>query len=282
MRNAMTIDVEEYFQVAAFGQRIAPHEWEHWPSRIEYAMNRLLEMLAERQVHATFFTLGWVAERHPALIRQLVASGHELASHGYAHQRIGSQSQQQFRTDVAKSRTLLEQTGASPVLGYRAPSFSIDTHTTWAWDILQEVGYRYSSSVYPIRHDHYGMPQAPRTPWRPCHGSALLELPISTIRRAGTNFPAGGGGYFRLLPYPLSRWSIRQINHQLQQPAIFYLHPWELDPAQPRVAGLPVRNRLRHYLNLRRTEGRYRQLLADFEWGRIDQVYAAQLQEQRA
>jgi len=273
MRNAMTIDVEDYFQVSAFAPHIAPQDWDCWPSRIEHNMARVLALLAERQVHATFFTLGWIAERYPHMIRSVVAAGHELASHGYAHQRANTQTCAEFAQDIRHARELLEQTGACRVTGYRAPSFSMGHDIPWAWQALADAGYRYSSSIYPIRHDHYGMPDGKRYPWQPCPPAVLLELPISTIRLGRSNYPAGGGGYFRLLPYRLSRWSLRLINQRERRPAIFYLHPWEFDPEQPRVSGLPLRSRARHYLNLHRTEARFKRLLTDFDWGRMDSIF---------
>lgn len=273
MRNAMTIDVEEYFHVSAFASHIAPQSWERWPSRIEYNMERVLALLAERQIHATFFTLGWIAERHPHMIRNIVAGGHELASHGYGHQRATAQSCEQFAQDIRHAREVLEQTGACSVKGYRAPSFSIGHSNSWAWQALADAGYRYSSSIYPIRHDHYGMPDGQRYAWQPSTDVPLLELPISTVRLAGTNFPAGGGGYFRLLPYRISHWSLQQINCHEGRPAVFYLHPWEFDAQQPRVQGLPLRSRVRHYLNLNRTEARFKRLLIDFEWDRVDRIF---------
>lgn len=271
--NALTVDVEDYFQVSAFAARIAPADWPAMPCRVERNVDLILSMLAAHGVHATFFTLGWIAERYPALVRRIVSAGHELASHGYAHQRASQQTPQQFAHDITRSKHLLEQLSGQPVLGYRAPSFSIGQRNLWALDSLLQAGYRYSSSIYPIRHDHYGMPDAPRFAWRPRGEHGLLELPVSTVRLLGSNLPAGGGGYFRLLPYAASRWALRRINSHDGQAGIFYFHPWELDPGQPVLSGISLKTRLRHYLNLRRMEARIDRLLGDFRWGRIDHIF---------
>ncbi|MYN41492.1 DUF3473 domain-containing protein [Duganella sp. FT109W] len=271
--NALTVDVEDYFQVSAFAARIAPADWPAMPCRVERNVDLILGMLAAHGVHATFFTLGWIAERYPALVRRIVSAGHELASHGYAHQRASQQTPQQFAHDITRSKHLLEQLSGQPVLGYRAPSFSIGQRNLWALDSLLQAGYRYSSSIYPIRHDHYGMPDAPRFAWRPRGEHGLLELPVSTVRLLGRNLPAGGGGYFRLLPYAASRWALRRINSHDGQAGIFYFHPWELDPGQPVLSGISLKTRLRHYLNLRRMEARIDRLLGDFRWGRIDHIF---------
>jgi len=271
--NALTVDVEDYFQVSAFDRHIPRADWPHWPGRVERNVDRILALLAQHGVHATFFTLGWIAERYPALVRSIVAEGHELASHGYQHLRASEQTQAEFRHDIDLSKQLLEQLSGQAVLGYRAPSFSIGPRNLWALDCLQAAGYRYSSSIYPIRHDHYGMPGAPRFAWRPTGHSGLLELPVSTVRLLGRNLPAGGGGYFRLLPYTVSRWALRRINSHDGQAGIFYFHPWELDPDQPLPQGLSLKARLRHTLNLRRTEARLQRLLADFRWGRMDHIF---------
>ena len=271
--NALSIDVEDYFQVSAFAPHIDRDDWPRLPCRVERNVDLILQMLAEHHVHATFFTLGCIAEGYPALVRNIVAAGHELASHGYLHQRASEQTPAQFRHDITLSKNLLEQLGGQAVLGYRAPSFSIGPANLWALDCLQHAGYRYSSSIYPIRHDHYGMPQAPRFAWRPTGQNGLLELPVSTVRLLGHNLPAGGGGYFRLLPYAVSRWALRRINSRDGQAGIFYFHPWELDPDQPVPPGIGLKTRLRHYLNLHRTEARIHRLLGDFRWGRIDYIF---------
>jgi polysaccharide deacetylase family protein (PEP-CTERM system associated) len=273
LRNALTIDVEDYFQVSAFDGHIDRAQWATQPCRVERNVDLILELLERHQAKATFFTLGWIAERYPALVRRLVAGGHELASHGYAHRRASEQTPADFRHDITLSKNLLEQLGGQAVNGYRAPSFSIVAANLWALDSLQAAGYRYSSSIYPIRHDHYGMPDAPRFASRPTGAHGLLELPISTVRVCGRNMPAGGGGYFRLLPYATSRWALRRINSHDGQAGIFYFHPWELDPGQPRPAGIGVKTRFRHYLNLHRMEHRIGRLLGDFRWDRIDRIF---------
>ena len=269
--NALSIDVEDYFQVSALAPHIARSEWERMPCRVERNVERILALLDESRSRATFFTLGWIAERYPALVRRIVACGHELASHGYAHLRATDQTPAEFLADIVRAKRLLEDLAGLPVRGYRAPSFSIGQHNPWAFDCIVEAGYEYSSSVYPIRHDHYGMPDAPRFAYPVREG--LLEVPVSTASVLGANLPAGGGGYFRLLPYRVSRLLVRQINRADGKPAVFYLHPWELDPGQPRIHGTTLRTRFRHYVNLHRTEARLRRLLGDFTWRSIDQVF---------
>lgn len=273
LRNAMTIDVEDYFQVSAFDGHIARADWERWPARVEHNVERILELLDRHHVLATFFTLGWIAARHPALVRKVAAAGHEIASHGYAHQRVSDLSRQAFAADIVRSKHLLEDLCGQPVTGYRAPSFSIGAGNLWALESLHQAGYRYSSSIYPIRHDHYGMPDSPRFAWHPRGRAGVLELPLSTVRLGGRQWPAAGGGYFRLLPYAASRWALRQVNFRDGQAGIFYFHPWELDPGQPRPRGLGARTRFRHYLNLHRTAARLERLLQDFRWGRIDDIF---------
>jgi polysaccharide deacetylase family protein (PEP-CTERM system associated) len=269
--NALTIDVEDYFQVSALAPHIDRASWDQQPCRVERNVDRLLELLTRHRTHATFFTLGWVAERYPRLVRDIVAGGHELASHGYGHLRASEQDRDTFKRDVRDAKALLEDVGGEAVHGYRAPSFSIGHSNPWAFDVLVEAGYRYSSSVYPVQHDHYGMPDAPRFPYlaRP----QLAEIPITTTRLFGRNLPAGGGGYFRFVPYAVSRWAIRRVNRIDQRPTIFYLHPWEIDPEQPRVPGTSLKTRFRHYVNLARTEPRLARLLQDFSWGRVDDVF---------
>lgn len=269
--NALSVDVEDYFQVHAFEARISRASWDSLPCRIEANVDRLLELLARDDRHATFFTLGWIAHRYPDLVRRIAAAGHELASHGYAHRRATEQSPHEFYEDIVRAKRLLEDIAGRPVHGYRAPSFSICRSNLWAFDCIARAGYRYSSSVYPVRHDHYGMPDAPRFVHRMPNG--LIEVPLTTARMFGVNLPAAGGGYFRLVPYAVSRWAIGRVNRVERRPAIFYLHPWEIDPGQPRVDGAPWRSRLRHYLNLRRTEPRLAQLLRDFRWDRIDRTF---------
>lgn len=269
--NALTIDVEDYFQVSAFRPYIRRDEWDTRECRVERNVQCILQVLAEREVKATFFTLGWVAERYPQLVRDLVAQGHELASHGYGHQRASDLSREQFAQDVGRTKKMLEDLSGLPVQGYRAPSFSIGTGNLWAFDLLSEAGYRYSSSIYPIQHDHYGMPESPRFAYRV--GTGLLEVPVTTVRLFNRNLPSSGGGYFRLLPYALSRWMIGKVNRDDQEPAILYFHPWEFDPDQPRIPGLDAKTRFRHYVNISRTEGRLRRLLQDFRWGRMDHIF---------
>ena len=235
-------------------------------------------MLGEQRTRATFFTLGWIAQRYPQLVRRIVDGGHELASHGYGHQRASEMTEADFSADVERAKKMLEDLSGQEVKGYRAPSFSIGESNLWAFDCLERAGYRYSSSIYPIRHDHYGMPDAPRFAHQVRAG--LVELPVTTARFLNRNWPASGGGYFRLLPYPLSRWLLQKVNEIDRQPAIFYFHPWEIDAGQPRIPGISAKTRFRHYVNLQHTEGRLRRLIADFNWGRMDEVFlgsAAQL-----
>jgi len=273
LRNAMTVDVEDYFQVSAFEGHINRDEWDRLPQRVEGCVERILQRFSDHGVKATFFTLGWVAVRYPAMVRRILADGHELASHGWEHVRVTQQSQQQFRADVSRTKAELEQIGGQAVLGYRAPCFSIGRRNLWALQVLAESGYRYSSSIYPIRHDLYGMPDARRFRFTPCYDSPFLEIPVTTLEIAGRKMPCGGGGYFRLFPYALSRWAMRRVNRLDRQSCIFYFHPWEIDPHQPRQPGLAAKTRLRHYLNLHRMEDRLTLLLRDFRWGRMDEVF---------
>ena len=269
--NALTIDVEDYFQVSALAHRFPRESWDRIPLRVEQNMDRILDMLDRHGVKATFFTLGYVARRCPDLVRRIVRGGHELASHGFHHQRASELSPAALREDLHAAKNELESISGSPVVGYRAPSFSIGEQNTWAFDCIADTGHRYSSSVYPIRHDHYGMPDAPRIPHRTAGG--LLEIPMTTATVLGRTVPAAGGGYFRLLPYAVSRWLIRRVNQVERRPAMFYFHPWEIDPAQPRPRGLGPKTRFRHYVNLSRTAPRLERLLADFRWARVDQVF---------
>ncbi|MCB1960102.1 MAG: DUF3473 domain-containing protein [Rhodocyclaceae bacterium] len=271
--NALTIDVEDYFQVSALAPHFPRKNWESVPCRVERNVDVILSMLHEYGAKGTFFTLGWIAERYPHLVRRIAMEGHEVASHGYAHQRASDQSPAAFLADIRLAKSVLEDICARPVRGYRAPSFSIGAGNPWAHDCIAEAGYAYSSSVYPVKHDHYGMPDAPRFPYRLDNG--LLEMPITTVRYLGRNLPAGGGGYFRLLPYAASRWLIRKVNADDHRPAMFYFHPWEVDPDQPRVKGTTAKTRFRHYVNLSRTEMRLRHLMNDFSWGRMDDVFLA-------
>ena len=269
--NALTIDVEDYFQVSAFAPYIKRSDWDSRECRVERNIERILAMLSERDVKATFFTLGWIAERYPQMVRQIVDQGHELASHGYGHERASDLSREAFRSDVDRAKKILEDLAGKPVQGYRAPSFSIGTGNLWAFESLAQAGYRYSSSIYPIAHDHYGMPDSPRFAYRV--GTGLLEIPVTTLRLMNRNMPSSGGGYFRLLPYSVTRWMLRRVNQQDREAAIFYFHPWEIDAEQPRIDGIDARTRFRHYVNIDRMESKLRQLLVDFRWGRMDDIF---------
>lgn len=278
--NALTIDVEDYFQVSAFAPHIARAEWPTRECRVERNIHVILDMLAKHDTKATFFTLGWIAERYPDLIRQIVAQGHELASHGYGHERASDMTEDAFFADIQLAKVILEDLSDTEVQGYRAPSFSIGTGNLWAFDCLARAGYRYSSSIYPIAHDHYGMPDSPRFAYEVRPG--LLEIPVTTLRAFGRNFPSSGGGYFRLLPYPLSRWMLGRVNAADQEAGIFYFHPWEIDVDQPRIDGISSKTRFRHYVNIDRMEAKLNQLLSDFKWGRMDQIFLNQPVESAA
>ena len=273
--NAMSVDVEDYFQVQAFAGAIGRAEWDHYPCRVEANIERVLRLFGDRGVKASFFTLGWIAERYPAMVRTIVAEGHELASHGYAHVPVYAQGPDEFRADVRKTKRILEDIGQVAVQGYRAATFSIGAKNLWALDVLAEEGYRYGSSIYPVKHDLYGMPDAPRFAYRPGK-SGFIEIPMTTFPLFGRNLPCSGGGYFRLLPYALSRWALARVNGREAQPCVFYFHPWEVDPGQPRVKRIPLKSRVRHYLNLARMEGRLARLLEDFAWNRIDRIFLAE------
>ncbi|HEY2051076.1 MAG TPA: XrtA system polysaccharide deacetylase [Caulobacteraceae bacterium] len=275
--NALTVDVEDYFQVQALAGVFPVSVWESCEPRVERNTERLLEVFSDAKVKATFFVLGWVAERFPQLIGRIAAEGHEVASHGFAHQRVDGQSPREFRSDIRRARRVLEDAAGTAVRGYRAPTFSVGEHTPWVWRILEEEGYAYSSSIYPVRRDLYGAPDAPLSPYRPAGVAQLVEAPISALRLAGRSWPCGGGGYFRLLPYPVSRALLRGVNADAGRRGIFYLHPWEIDPDQPRARDAPLKSRMRHYLNLNRTEGRLRRLLRDLRWDRMDRVFAEEL-----
>ena len=272
--NALTIDVEDYFQVAALAPYVSRSQWESLPCRIERNVEVILELLDQGSAKATFFTLGWVAERYPALIRRIAEAGHEIASHGYEHHRARDQSAKAFLSDIRLAKLLLQDTSGQDVKGYRAPSFSIAGGNLWALASLREAGYRYSSSIYPVRHDHYGMPEAPRFPFYPHGDDGVLELPVTTVNLFNRNWPSGGGGYFRLLPYGVSRWCMTRVNTLDRQPCIFYFHPWEIDPGQPRQRGIGMKTRFRHYVNLGVMEQRIRRLVRDFRWDRIDRVFS--------
>src|SRR5690606_14667894 len=275
MRNALSVDVEDWFQVGAFERVIDRADWESLPRRVEANTDAVLALFEEAKVKATFFTLGWVAERHPALIRRIAGAGHELASHGYDHKRVFTLGPDGFRADLAHARAAIEDAGGVAVRGYRAPSFSIDPRTPWAHSILAEQGYHYSSSVAPVAHDHYGWRDSPRFAWKPLDDAALVEIPVTTAEIAGRRL-IPGGGFFRLLPYAVSAWAIRRVNEGERRAAIFYFHPWEIDPDQPRVARAPLKSRLRHYTNLSEMRGKLLKLIRSHEWGRLDALAGAE------
>lgn len=268
--NALTIDVEDYFQVSAFAPHIPRSDWAIRECRVERNVDRILAMLDDHQTKATFFTLGWIAERYPEVIRRIVSGGHELASHGYGHERASDQGPEAFFADIQVAKLILEDLAGYEVKGYRAPSFSIGEKNLWAFECLERAGYRYSSSIYPIRHDHYGMPDAPRHAHKIGN---LLEVPATTLRFFNRNWPASGGGYFRLMPYGLSRWMIRRVNAVDKLPAVFYFHPWEIDSEQPRIPNIGAKTRFRHYVNIGQMEHRLRRLMADFSWTRMDHLF---------
>lgn len=270
--NAMSIDIEDYFQVQALETHFDRNGWNALETRVEQNTEQVLQLFSESGVKATFFTLGWIAERHKNLIKRIVAEGHELASHGYSHIRADSQSPSEFREDIRKTKKILEDIGGVQLTGYRAATFSIGSSNLWAFEVLAEEGYEYSSSIFPVKHDFYGMPDAPRFPYRPINGQDFKEFPISTVSFWGRNYPCGGGGYFRILPYWLSRFAVNQVNRSERRPFVFYFHPWEIDPDQPRPHGVSLKSRFRHYTNLNRMERRLRRLLDDFRWDRIDNV----------
>jgi polysaccharide deacetylase family protein (PEP-CTERM system associated) len=268
----MTIDVEDYFHVSAFAQVLDRSIWPKMESRVERNTQRLLDLFDEHQVRMTFFVLGWVAERYPELIKSLHRRGHEVACHGLTHELVYKQTPELFRSETQRSKSLLEDLTGAPVRGYRAASYSITAKSIWALDILLELGFEYDSSIFPIHHDLYGMPGAPRHPHTVAQGK-LLEIPLTTVQIAGQRLPCAGGGYFRLLPYNVFRWSLRRVNAE-GMPAVFYMHPWEIDPDQPRIEA-PLKSRFRHYTNLHRTEARLARLLKEFRWGRMDEVFMA-------
>jgi len=272
----MTVDVEDYFQVSALAEIFPRKSWDNQQLRVELGTYKLLELFETHNVKATFFTLGWVAKRCPTLIKDIVAGGHELACHGYGHQRVSDLTPSLFKQDLCKAKSILEDIGGEAVIGYRAPSFSINDHNKWAFDVMREVGMHYSSSTYPIKHDHYGVPNWPRFPYSVVDG--LIEIPLTTLPVAGRSFPIAGGGYFRLAPYQLSQWALKRFIKQEQKPAVFYIHPWELDCKQPVVQGIPLKTRFRHYLNLHKVETRMDRLLTDFSWSTIKDAYKQDLE----
>jgi polysaccharide deacetylase family protein (PEP-CTERM system associated) len=270
--NAMSVDVEDYYQVSAFETVVPRNKWATFAPRVESNTERVLELFERANIRATFFVLGCIAERHPTLIRRIVERGHELASHGYEHRRASEQTPATFVADAARTRNLLEDISGTEVKGYRAASFSINRGNWWAFEGLVSAGYTYSSSVNPIRHDHYGEPSAPRHPFKPWPHE-FIEIPITTIDVAGRRFSCGGGGFFRLLPYRWSHWAISRVNRREIRPAIFYFHPWEIDPDQPRIEQASPKSRLRHYTNLGIMKAKVERVLQDFRWGRIDDVF---------
>ncbi|TVO73615.1 MAG: DUF3473 domain-containing protein [Sedimenticola selenatireducens] len=269
----MTVDVEDYFHVSAFENHIKKNQWEGLECRIERNIDRILDLYRQHNIKATFFTLGWVAERYPALIKTIAQDGHEIACHSYWHRRVSSQTQSEFAEEIIDTKKLLEDLSGQEVIGYRAPSYSIGKESLWAHEVLEKAGYRYSSSIYPISHDHYGIPDAPRFAYRPIADSDFLEIPITTSFLLNKKFPAGGGGYFRFFPYFFSRALLNRVNRTDQQPGIFYFHPWEIDPDQPRQCNISLKTTFRHYLNLNHTEKRLARLCSDFRWGRMDELF---------
>lgn len=272
--NAMTVDVEDYFQVSAFDAAVPRGSWDGMESRVVRNTERLLELFAGAGVRGTFFVLAWVAERFPGLVRQIATAGHEIASHGYGHRLVYDLTPDAFRDDVRRSKQVLEAAAAVPVRGYRAPSYSVTTRSLWALDVLVEEGFHYDASIFPIHHDRYGIPDSPRHPYRISRpAGTIVEAPGSTVRVGWMNLPVAGGGYFRLLPYGWTRWGIGRLNHRERRPAIFYIHPWEIDPDQPRIAAGAV-SRLRHYRNLAQTERRLSRLLSDFRFATLGELLA--------
>lgn len=270
--NALTVDVEDYFQVEAFKNIIRADEWDHWPAHVERNTDRILSLMDEAGACGTFFILGWVARRYPSIVKKIAARGHEVASHGSNHERADRQDPEAFFADVSDAKSVLEDISGTAVRGYRAPTFSIHRGNWWAYDKLTKAGYSYSSSIYPVQHDLYGMPDAPRTPFRPTD-AALLEIPMTTVRLFKRNFPCSGGGYFRLLPYAYSRWALGRVNRRERSAGIFYTHPWEFDEGQPRMRGASIKSRIRHYTNIRQMPARFSRLLREFRWDRMDRVF---------
>jgi len=268
--NGLSVDVEDWFQVGAFENVIDRGDWEGLADRIDRNVREVLDLFDEVEAKATFFTLGWVARRHGSLLREVAARGHEIASHGWDHRRVFTMERAEFAEDIAKASKAIEDASGVRPIGYRAPSFSIDQRTPWAFTELADQGYVYSSSVAPVSHDHYGWPEAPRFAFRPLPLAPLLEIPVTTALFAGKRLAAGGGGFFRILPYAFSRWAVRQVNQRDGRPAVFYFHPWEIDAGQPRVANAPLKSRLRHYTNLEKMAPKLRQLVRDFAWSRMD------------
>jgi len=274
MLNGLSVDVEEWFQVGAFERVIAKADWDGLEGRVDYNTGKVLDLFAESGVKATFFTLGWVAARHPRLIRRIVEEGHEVASHGWDHDRVFTMDATRFRADLKRARAALEDAAGQRVTGYRAPSFSIDQRTPWAHQVLADEGYSYSSSVAPLAHDHYGWAEAPKHAYRPVAGFDLIELPITLANIAGKKI-ATGGGFFRLFPAAITDTAIERANGEAR-PAVFYFHPWEVDPRQPRVPNAPFKSKLRHYSRLGAMADKLRGLVSRHDWGRVDAVVAAE------
>ena len=271
--HAMTVDVEDYYHVAAFNKAINPNDWEQWPSRVEANTHKLLQLFADANIKITFFILGWVAERYPQVVKTIREQGHEIASHGYSHQLIYKQDPKVFRDETAKSKQILEDLGQAPVIGYRAASYSITRKSLWALDTLAELGFTWDSSIFPTRHDNYGIPGSPEEPYRitTTSGAILTEFPLTTAKVMGQSIPAAGGGYFRQYPYALSRWLFERASLNQTKPQIFYLHPWEIDPDQPRVPNASWFSNFRHYTNLKRCLPRLERMIGDFQFGTISQ-----------
>lgn len=282
IRHAMTVDVEDYFHVAAFADVIDAGRWDKYPCRVEHNTDVLLRLFEQKRIKATFFVLGWVAERYPEIVRQIVAQGHELASHGYSHQLVYSQTPEVFREETLRSKQILEDQGQKPVVGYRAASYSITAKSLWALDILAELGFTWDSSIFPIRHDRYGMPNSPERPYRikTSSGALITEFPLTTAKVAGMSVPAAGGGYFRQYPYLLSRFLFKRASLNGARPQIFYLHPWEIDADQPRVEGASWFSRFRHYTNLKRCLPRLERMIDDFPFTTVSEsILAAGVQQ---
>lgn len=269
--NALTIDVEDYFQVSAFKKYIDRKNWDTFECRVESNIDKILQLLSNNNAKATFFTLGWIAKRYPEMVRKIISEGHEMASHGFNHDRVSDLSAEAFFQDVSRTKKLLEDIGGQAVLGYRAPSFSIGKNNLWALEILEKTGHLYSSSIYPVKHDHYGTPDAPRFTYKV--GKTLVEIPPTTLRLLDRNIPASGGGYFRLYPYFLSKWMIERINNHDKKPAVFYFHPWEIDTNQPKISGLNSVTKFRHYININTTEKKIEILLKNFKWERMSKIF---------
>ena len=270
--NAISIDVEDYFQVSAFENSIDRKNWDSLEHRVSKNMDKVFEVLSDTHVQATFFILGWVAERYPEMVKKITKNGHEIASHGYGHQRVSDLTRKEFKEDVTRAKGILEDISGIQIQGYRAPSYSIGKNNIWALEVLADTGHQYSSSIYPIKHDHYGYPEAPRFVFKD-ENTGLIEIPITTMKLFSRLYPAGGGGFFRFYPYSFSKWAINRVNQVDKQPSVFYFHPWELDPDQPRQVNISRKSKFRHYLNLNKTEPRLRQLLTDFKWGKVYDVF---------